>query len=87
MEQAKLWALTTMADKFDVKLTAKQIAGVLTKVGGGKPSERAVQLWQNTFREDPQWYPGKTTENAEKPGAKPQLTGQKKRAIATAALL
>ena len=86
VEQAKFWALTTMADEFEVKLTAKQIAGVLTKVGGGRPQERAVQRWQDVFRQDPEWYPGKTIEDGEKPGPKPQLTSQKKQAIASSAM-
>ena len=44
-EQAKAWAMTVMTDHFHFKLPARQIAEVLTKVGGGSPEERVVQKW------------------------------------------
>ena len=76
--QAKLWGLTVMADKLEVKIPAKEAASIVTKVGGGNPSERAVQQWQETFRADPEWYPSKTKDDAVPPGRKPIFTAQKK---------
>lgn len=86
VEQAKLWALTTMADEFQVKLPAHKITALLTKVGGGHPGQRAVQAWQEVFRGDPEWYPGKTCDTGASPGPKVQFTPQKKRAVAAAAM-
>ena len=78
VEQAKLWGLTMMADEFDMKLPAHKIMSLFKKVGGGHPSERAIQAWRLVFREDPDWYPGKTTEESEKTGPKPVFTALKK---------
>ena len=89
-EQAKAWAMTVMTDHFHFKLPARQIAEVLTKVGGGSPEERVVQKWQKVFREDNEWYPGKGVEegraNGKTPGPKPQFTAQAKNAVAQAAM-
>ena len=84
-EQAKLWAITMMIDKFDFKLPASKIMSVLKKVGGGCPDERSVQRWQEAFRKDPHWHPGKTAEVTAKPGPKKAFTEQKKNAVAKAA--
>ena len=88
-EQAKAWAITMMIDQFEIKLPARKIAEVLTKVGGGNPDERAVQKWQKIFREDDEWYPGKGDEErtqGKTPGPKPLFTGQAKNAVAQAAM-
>ena len=86
VEQAKLWGLTMMADEFDMKLPAHKIMSLFKKVGGGHPSERAIQAWRLVFREDPDWYPGKTTEEGEKTGPKPVFTALKKQAVANSAM-
>ena len=86
MEQAKLWALAKMADNFDVKLPAHKIACVLKKVGGGAPGEGTVQQWQELFRSDDDWHPGKTYAEGEARGPKPQFTAQKKNAVASVAM-
>ena len=84
-EQAKLWALVTMSARFGLKLSPNKMKDVVKKVGGGSPCERAVQLWVQTFKEDPDWYPGKTREDAEKRRPKPTFTVQKQLAVARAA--
>ena len=86
VEQAKLWALTTMADKFGTKLTLENMASVLKKSGGGHPGVEAIRKWKLIFQQDPDWYPGKTREDAATPGPKPVFTAQRKSAVASAAM-
>ena len=86
VEQAKLWALTTLADTFGVKLSLEKMASVLKKNGGGHPSVETIRKWKSVFQEDPDWYPGKTQEDAATPGPKPVFTPQRKHAVASAAM-
>ena len=70
MEQAKVWALVYVRDKFHVPLRQEDIAKAVTKFGGGHPM----------------WCPGKVGEDAEQTRPKPLFTKQKQQAVANAAM-
>ena len=84
--QAMVWALAQVNSMRDLWLTDDEIAACVTKVGGGQPSKMAVSKWRAIFKEDPDWYPGKTSEEQMKPGPKKVLTAQKASAIANSAM-
>jgi len=84
--QAKVWALTVICEELDVQLSQDDIAAKVKKVGGGHPSKMAIGQLQTRFADDPEWYPGKVTENAKKRGRKVKFTPQKKRAVASSAM-
>ena len=47
---------------------------------------RALRMWREKFDEDPDWYPGKTSEEAETPGRKKVITKAQENAIARSAM-
>lgn len=63
-----------------------EIAKAVTKVGGGHPKQRAISYLQASFRNDPEWHPGKRDEVAAPRGPKRKFTGQKQQAVAKAAM-
>ena len=78
VEQAKVWALDTLQQKFGLDLSNGEIAALVYKVPaeGGElqhPTRQAIGLLRQLFARDPAWYPGKTTEEARKRGPKPQI--------------
>ena len=91
VEQAKVWALDTLQQKFGVDLSNSEIAALVYKVPaeGGElqhPTKQAIVGLRQLFARDPAWYPGKTTEEARKRGPKPQFTSHKRRCVAQAAM-
>ena len=91
VEQAKVWALDTLQQKFGVDLSNSEIAALVYKVPaeGGElqpPTKQAIFGLRQLFARDPAWYPGKTTEEARKRGPKPQFTSHKRRCVAQAAM-
>lgn len=92
IEQAKVWALHTLATKFFVNLSNADIAGLVYKVpvSGGQrqhPSRQAIATLRGHMDADgDSWYPDKRTEHAKKRGPKSQFTPQKRRCVANAAM-
>ena len=56
-----------------------KIASKVTKVGGGHPSGEAVRQTVNKINDDPDWYPGKHSEESR--GPKPALSGAARHSI------
>ena len=56
----------------------------VTKVGGGNPSTQSMMMMFRRVDDDPDWYPGKRTQ--EQYGPKPILYGSKRLAVATSAM-
>ena len=84
--QAQVWGLHVMAKNQDVKMSNDDIAAMVTKVGGGHPSQQAIASWRKTFDDDPDWYPGKQNEEAQQRGPKRKFTVQKQMAVAKSAM-
>ena len=84
--QAKVWALHVVSEDKNLNLTHDDIAGLVTKVGGGRPGQQAISKYRAMFDRDPEWCPGKENENAKKRGPKPMLTQHKKLCIAASAM-
>ena len=84
--QAQVWGLHVMAKNQDVKMSNDDIAAMVTKVGGGHPCQQAIAQWRKTFDDDPDWYPGKQSEEAQQRGPKRKFTVQKQMAIAKSAM-
>ena len=74
MEQSRAWALREVYREMDIpeKKLYTKLADKLTKVGGDKPTARAVLLLFDKIDGDDDWYPGKVEEGR---GRKPALTG------------
>jgi len=81
-----VWALLKVSEKRGLDLSDNDIAEDVEKVGGGHPSKQAIAELRARIAADPQWYPGKKSEDAKKPGRKPLLTEAKKLAIARSAM-
>ena len=79
---AQVWALLKVSEKRGLDLSDNDIAEDVEKVGGGHPSKQAIAELRARIAADPQWYPGKKSEDAKKPARKPLLTEAKKLAIA-----
>ena len=80
IEQAKLRGLRKALellkqDPDEYSWMAKQV----TKVGGGRPSEQSVAEFVERVGKDPQWHPGKRSDDVGRPT---ELTEEKRRAIA-----
>ena len=86
VEQAKVWGLVYARDKLNQPITQDVIVKAVVKIGGGHPGQGAISKLIAKFTTDDKWFPGKPDENAAKPGAKPLFTGQKKQAVASAAM-
>jgi len=74
LEQSRAWALREVYREMEIpeKKLYTKIADKLTKVGGDKPTARAVLLLFDKIDGDDDWYPGKVEEGR---GRKPALTG------------
>ena len=90
--QAKVFGVLSVAKAQGVKITDDAVAAMVYKIGPhGKesrehPSHTAIAKLRGHFGEDPNWYPGKVTENAKKRGPKPYFSQQKKLCVAAAAM-
>ena len=62
--QAQVWALTKMNEKHNLGLTLGDIAKEVFVIGWPRrpPGPTAIEHWQTTFANDPDWYPGKALE-------------------------
>ena len=85
-QQAVAVALLKMSDKMDVPMTYSDIAGKVTKVGGGHLSKQAISDLAAAVAADAVWYPGKVTEHAAKRGPKPLFSAAKKLQVAKSAM-
>ena len=61
-----------------LNLSDQSIADEVQTVGGGTPASNTIRIWREKFEADPQWYPGKQTGDAEKPGRKKLLPGSRR---------
>ena len=84
--QAKVFALVKISAKKGLDLADWEIAAEVEKVGGGVPADNTIRLWREKFEADPQWYPGKQGQDAEKPGRKKVITKQQEATIAQSAM-
>ena len=75
-----------ISEKRKLDLTDREIAESVQKVGGGTPSDNSIRVWREKFEADPEWYPGKQLEDAEKPGRKKVITKLQEAAIAKSAM-
>ena len=88
-QQAKVWAIKWVMDTYGesgFKVIQEDIAKAITKVGGGHPGREIVSRLMIALQEDPEWYPGKSADRTEKGGCKRTFSGQKKQAVANAAM-
>ena len=83
--KAKVYGLHTAANILGTKVSNKDIRKVVKKIGGGKPTLRALRDLRDIFDEDPGWYPGKCYSDG-KPGPKMKFTEKKQQAVAKAAM-
>ena len=60
------------------------VAQRVEKIGGGNPGQPAITKFFSKVDEDPEWFPGKSSQ--EQYGPAPALSGQAKNAIAQAAM-
>ena len=75
-----------ISEKRKLDLTDREVAESVQKVGGGTPCENSIRVWREKFEADPDWYPGKQAEDAEKPGRKKVITKAQEAAIAKSAM-
>jgi hypothetical protein len=81
-----VWALVKVSAKRGLSLSDPDIAEEVQTVGGGTPTSNTIRLWREKFEADPQWFPGKQTVDAEKPGRKKVITKQQEATIAKSAM-
>ena len=90
--QAKVFGAFAVARAQGTKISDREVAAMVHKVGpDGRcsrehPSPVAIYKLRNHIDNDPDWYPGKVTEQGQKRGPKPLFTAQKKRCVAEAAM-
>ena len=75
-----------MKKKHFVDMSCSDIAGEVTKVGGGHPSKQAVAELATNVAKDDQLYPGKISANATKRGPKKKFTRAKQLQVAKSAM-
>ena len=86
LSEAKAWALREVwrseghGDWGLMSFVAERV----TKIGGGHPQQPAVSKFFAKVDKDPDWFPGKSTQDEHGPA--PALSGQAKNAIAQAAM-
>ena len=87
-EQAKAWALREVwrSEKPSEWGMLNYIASKVVKAGehGGNPSHGALSEFFSKLDADPEWYPGKSTQ--ERFGPPPVMSAQKKQAVARCAM-
>ena len=86
LSEAKAWALREVwrSEGKGQWGLMQFVAERLTKIGGGHPQQPAVSKFFAKVDNDPEWFPGKSTQ--EQCGPAPALSGQAKNAIAQAAM-
>ena len=84
---AQVWALSKVSDDFGLELSHTDIATLVTKVGGGNPSQQCISGWRTVFATDPNWYPGKAMEGQKTPGRRAIITEKQKAQIAKSAMM
>ena len=70
----------------DLELSHAEIAGTVTKVGGGHPSREAIAQLRREITANPDWHPGTRSAERKKPGPQPACSAQRKRNIAECAM-
>ena len=60
-----------------------EIAQEVCKVGGGHPSKQAIRVLREKFEADPDWYPGKVSDDAGQPGRPQMITPTQESALAS----
>ena len=75
-----------ISEKRKLDLTDREVAESVQKVVGGTPCENSIRVWREKFEADPDRYPGKQAEDAEKPGRKKVITKAQEAAIAKSAM-
>ena len=78
--------MVKVSAKRGLNLLDADIAEEVQTVGGGTPGKNTIRLWREKFEADPQWYPGKQSDDAEKPGRKKVITKQQEASIAKSAM-
>ena len=82
--QSQVWALTTMSNKFGLKVTQSQIAKEVHVIGKKRkhPCVSSIEQWQAQFKDDGTWYPNKhLIEQDSRPVAKARRILQYKSSI------
>ena len=72
---AQVYALHKVSTLRNLDLEHTETAQPVTKVGGGDPCPKAIQLLRKQIDEDPDWYPGRSSESRKRPGPKPLFYG------------
>ena len=62
------------------------IAQEVFKVGGGHPSREAIRKLREKFEADPDWHPGKVSDDAGQPGRPKAISPMQESALARSAL-
>ena len=78
-----MWALWKLSDDMGLELEDGDIAGYVEKIGGGAPTKQAIAKYRVQFECDPDWYPGKSTVEAQKRGPKPVFTKKQNMTVET----
>ena len=84
--QAQVFALCKISEKKGVFLYDSDIAQEVFKVGGGHPSREAIRKLRDKFEADPDWHPGKVSDDAGQPGRPNLITPTHESALAKSAM-
>ena len=84
--QAQVFALCKISEKKGVFLYDSDIAQEVFKVGGGHPSREAIRKLREKFEADPDWHPGKVSDDAGQPGRPKVITPTQESALAKSAM-
>ena len=66
--------------------TTQRLQWRLSKVGGGHPSNVAIRKLREKFEADPDWYPGKVSDDAGQPGRPKVISPTQESALAKSAM-
>ena len=84
--QAQVFALCKISEKKGVFFYDSDIAQEVFKVGGGHPSRDAIRKLREKFEADPDWHPGKVSDDAGQPGRPKVITPTQESALAKSAM-
>ena len=84
--QALVVAMFKISSSKELDMSYADIAGCVTKVGGGHPSKQAIAALHDSTMKDKQWYPGKVKPGAKKRGPKTKFGKAQKQMIANSAM-
>ena len=84
--QALVVAMLKLCASKKLNLSYAEIAGQVSKVGGGHPSKQAIAVLHGSTKEDNHWYPGKVKPDAKKRGPKNKFSKAKKQVVAKCAM-